>query len=138
MPGELVARRLAAVLAGLLAIPPATADELAAGLRACRSVSADPARLACYDALSGHETIAEFSGVGSAVTPRFELAAPSLLRFESRDAIMVVYLLGAEGEVVQNLHRGGAGEGSYLIQRPGAYSVQVNASGGWRIWVEAP
>jgi hypothetical protein len=63
---------------------------------------------------------------------------PSLLRFESRDAIMVAYLLGANGEVVQNLHHGGAGEGSHLIERAGAYRVQVNASGGWRIRVEAP
>ena len=124
---------LAAVL-----VAPALADDLAAGLAACRAEVVTRQRLACYDALSAPQASFAASGVGSGTTERFEVAAPSLLRFESLDAIMVAYLLGDGGEVVQNLHHGGAGEGSYLIERPGTYSVQVNASGGWRIRVEAP
>lgn len=136
MPGRLVG--LAAALACAAATPAARADDIAAGLLACRDRAEAAARLACYDALAAPRTAIAFDGTGSATTPVFELAAPSRLRFESRDAIMVAYLLGAEGEVVQNLHRGGAGEGSYLIERPGRYSVQVNASGGWRIRIEEP
>jgi hypothetical protein len=132
MPGQLVA------IVASLAAASALAGDLAAGLRACRSESEAGPRLACYDALSAKPPILELSGAGSAVTPVFAVAEPSLLRFESRDAIMVAYLLGPKGEVVQNLHHGGAGEGSFLIERAGAYRVQVNASGGWRIRVEAP
>ena len=53
----------------------------------------------------------------------------------SSDAVMVVYLLNERDEVVQNLHRGGKGEGSYLIEMPGRYHVQVNATGHWKIRV---
>lgn len=127
------------LLAGTLGAGSAAAGgDVAAALGACRAIAAGPERLACYDGIADTPPIAEFTGAGSAVTPRFEIAGPSRLRFESRDAIMVAYLLDASGAVVQNLHHGGVGEGTYLIERPGAYSVQVNASGGWRIAVERP
>lgn len=94
-------------------------------------------RLACYDSLTVSAEL-EITGKGSAVTDPFTLAAPRLLRFESDDAIMVVYLLNEAGSVVQNLHRGGAGEGRHLIKEPGTYRIQVNATGGWALRLEIP
>lgn len=136
MPGQLVGA--AAALAFVFAPAPARADDLAAGLRACRGEASDGRRLACYDALDAKRLLASFAGAGSGTTAAFDVAGPSLLRFESLDVIMVVYLLGADGQVVQNLHRGGAGTGSFLIEEAGVYRVQVDASGGWRISVEEP
>lgn len=95
------------------------------------------ARLTCYDALMSSVELS-IDGAGSAVTELFQVTAPRILRFHSSDAIMVVYLLNEAGDVVQNLHRGGAGEGRYLIQHPGLYRVQVNATGGWSLRLEIP
>ena len=60
-------------------------------------------------------------GRGSGVTPQFEVATQRLMTFESSDAVMVVYLLNERDEVVQNLHKGGKGEGFFLIEVPGRY-----------------
>lgn len=133
MPRGLVSLALLAALAG-----PALARDLAADLAACRQQTRDAARLACYDRLALPGSVQEFSGSGSAITPQFSIAGPSRLEFESRDAVMVIYLLDAGGQVVQNLHRGGAGGGSFLIRQPGRYSLQVNATGSWRIGIGQP
>lgn len=139
MPGQLVTPCKAALLLALLCLAaPAAAVDLAAGLLACRTHSDIAARLACYDALPAKPATKEFRGAGSQVTPPFDLAAPTLLQFESMDAIMVIYLLDASGAVIQNLHQAGAGTGSFLIAQPGSYRLQINASGGWRISLEAP
>ncbi len=120
------------ILAGLLAVP-AHAD-----LAACRALSDDGARLACYDALPV-PGMAAFSGKGSGMAGPFTVTRPQMLGFQSDDAILVAYLLDdATGAVVQNLHHGGAGMGHFLIETPGTYRVQVNASGGWRIELSAP
>ena len=121
-----------------LSLTPAWSQDLAAGLLACRNHGEAAARLACYDALSLHQVIREFRGAGSQVTMPFEITRPTLLQFESMDAIMVIYLLDARGEVVQNLHQAGAGTGSFLITGVGEYRLQINASGGWRISLERP
>lgn len=132
MPRELVIALL------LLAGGPALAQDMAAGLLACRRhVEAGP-RLACYDALPAKGAAMEFRGTGNQITPPFDLKAPANLVFESMDAILVIYLLDAAGAVVQNLHQAGAGAGRFLIEHPGRYSLQVNASGGWRMRIEAP
>lgn len=138
MPRQLVALLAGALLAAPALAPARAGDDLAAGLMACRSESGATARLACYDALGAAPSLYEATGAGSATTPAFDLAAPALLRFESRDAILVLYLLDASGHVVQNLHHAGVGEGTYRIERPGSYHLQIDASGGWRIRVEAP
>ncbi|MBY5986321.1 hypothetical protein [Roseovarius atlanticus] len=91
--------------------------------------------MTCFDELAAAEDAEEFTGSGSGVTPQFDVVAPRLMTFESSDAVMVVYLLNERDEVVQNLHRGGKGEGSYLIEMPGRYHVQVNATGHWKIRV---
>ncbi|WP_157099199.1 hypothetical protein [Novosphingobium rosa] len=41
-----------------------------------------------------------------------------------------------QGEIVQNLHQAGKGEGRYLIAHPGTYSLQISGAEGWRIWLE--
>lgn len=112
-------------------------ESLELNLRLCREVPSNEERLACYDALTSLVELT-IEGKGSAVTDLFEIKQPRLLRFHSSDAIMIVYLLDQSGEVVQNLHRGGAGEGQYIISDPGQYRVQVNATGGWYLRLEVP
>lgn len=130
-------RRLV-ITALLLMAGPASALDLAAGLKACRSEADQARRLDCYDALAGHVPVIEFNGVRNRILPSFEVTAPLRLVFESMDAIMVVYLLDASGAVVQNLHQAGSGSGSFMIEKPGRYGLQVNASGGWQIRLEQP
>ncbi|TQD37353.1 hypothetical protein ACTTAK_07190 [Rhodobacter capsulatus] len=127
-----------AFLAALGSPPDAAAKSLAAGLQTCREIPSDTARLACYDRLAVPDPGEVFIGRGNGITPAFEVAAPRLMRFESADVIMVIYLLDAADRVVQNLHLGGAGGGEYLIKTPGRYHVQVNATGGWRIDLAPP
>ncbi|MEL6647867.1 MAG: hypothetical protein AAFY35_17380 [Pseudomonadota bacterium] len=115
----------------------ATADSLAAELQLCRELLVSERRLACYDALTTPIELA-IEGKGSAVTELFEISQPRLLRFHSRDAIMIAYLLDENGDVVQNLHRGGAGAGEHVIDEPGQYRVQVNATGAWLLELEIP
>ncbi|WP_155064232.1 hypothetical protein [Paracoccus limosus] len=132
MPRRLV---IAAIAAAGLGIGPAAPRDLEGALAACRAIAAEAGRLACYDRLVAPTSLAHFAGKGSAVTAAFTLDGPARLDFASQDVVMVIYLLDAEGAVVQNLHRAGAGEGSFLIRRPGTYSIQVNATGEWQIEV---
>lgn len=132
MPGRLVTLSF---VAGCFIPYQSPATPLAAGLVTCREVISDVERLTCYDRLADTGQGEQFNGQGSGITPTFEVAAPRLMTFESEDAVMVVYLLNAQDEVVQNLHRGGAGGGSFLIETPGQYHVQVNATGRWTIRV---
>ncbi|MDF3604889.1 hypothetical protein PE067_01210 [Paracoccus sp. DMF-8] len=132
MPRRLVTAAL------LLAAPPLAAQDLASDVLACRKLDQDPARLACYDGLRVHVAFSEFRGAGNRVIAPFDLPGPARLVFESMDAIMVVYLLDERGQVIQNLHQAGAGSGAHMIDRPGRYGIQVNASGGWRLRLETP
>ncbi len=137
LPRRLVRRAGTPVLA-LLA--PLAGGAAAAGLdgavSACRAVADPAARLACYDAAAAGSG-ALFSGRLAGATEPFDIAVPTLLRFESDDAVLVLYLLDATGAVVQNLHQAGAGEGRFVIETPGRYRLQIGASGAWRIWLEA-
>lgn len=122
----------------MLALALTAGPAMALDLTACRTRS-DPAdRLACYDALAGRLPAVEYRGAGNRVLPPFDITGPTRLVFESSDAIMVVYLLDDSGAVIQNLHQAGAGSGAFLIDAPGRYGLQVNASGGWVIRLESP
>lgn len=135
MSGRLV---ILCSLVGALISPESSASSLATELKLCRELVADQPRLSCYDALFLPSVSNVFKGQGSGLTPEFMVTAPRLMRFHSSDAVMIVYLLDETGAVVQNLHRGGAGEGTHLIQDPGRYSIQVNATGHWEIQISAP
>ena len=67
----------------------------------------------------------------------FTLDVPTRLRYRSQGVIFVLYVLNERGEVLQNLHLGGAGDGDYLIAEPGRYSLQIDGSARWQIWLEA-
>jgi hypothetical protein len=117
---------------------PALSETVAAKVAACREITEADDRLVCYDALTVTKIEWEFSGKGNSITPQFEVTAPRQLYFYSDDVVMVLYLLDERGDVLRNLHRGGTGAGTYLIETPGRYAVQVNASGGWVVRVEFP
>lgn len=124
-------RRLV-IAAAWLAVP-AHAD-----LSACRLLPEDGKRLACYDALPLPSDVT-FQGNGSGIAGPFTINRPQMLNFASNDAILVAYLMDdTTGSVVQNLHHGGAGAGQFLIEIPGTYRVQVNASGSWKISLSMP
>lgn len=126
------------VIAALLLAGPAAARDLAAGLAECRALGDDPARLACFDRLATPGNLREFTGSGNRILPPFRVDAPARMTFTNLDVVLVIYLLDERGEVVQNFHQPGAGQGAFLIRRPGIYGLQVNATGGWRIQVERP
>jgi len=114
----------------------ATARSMADGITGCLAMTADDARLACFDREALKLLAPRFEGRLNAVTEVFEVSVPTWLRFQSDGAIFVLYLKSAAGEVVQNLHLGGGGEDRYLIETPGRYRLQINGSEGWRIWLE--
>ena len=138
MPRQLVMALGVAALAGprtgALA-GPAGARDLGQSVARCQAIASDSQRLACFDALAAPGAIASFSGKGSGISQPFQIDAPARLNFSSQDVVMVIYLLDAAGAVVQNLHRAGAGDGTFLIRQPGRYSVQVNATGLWQIQI---
>lgn len=106
------------------------------GPRTCLAILPDADRLSCYDREVRKLIEPRFAGRLSMVTERFKVDVPTLLRFQSDGAIFVLYLKTGDDEMVQNLHIGGGGEDTYLIEKPGTYFLQINGSEGWRIWLE--
>lgn len=106
------------------------------GLQACRSIGADAERLACFDREAARLAPPRFSGRLGFVTAPIEIESSTTLRFQSDGAIFVLYLKTADGSVLQNLHIGGGGEATYLIEHPGTYVLDINGSKSWRIWLE--
>lgn len=127
---------LIGVLALALSCEPADARNSASGAVACLDVKDATERLGCYDREVRKLIEPRFSGRLNAVTERFEIKQPMRLRYQSDGAIFVLYVKTGEDDVVQNLHIGGGGEDSYVIEKPGQYFLQVNGSEGWRIWLE--
>lgn len=123
----------ARVLALLLAGAPAQASD---EVLACRGIPEAGLRLSCYDALAARLAPPRFSGQRSAVTEPFTLSTPHLIRFRSEGVIFVLYLMDEAGNVIQNLHLGGGGEGQYRIEKPGTYHLRINGAEGWRIWLD--
>lgn len=102
----------------------------------CRVVEDDRERVRCYDKLSTMLAPPRFQGRLTAQTDLFEIGEPTVLRYESDGPIFVMYLKDAGGGTVQNLHIGGGGVATFLIETPGTYSLQVSGSESWRIWLD--
>jgi hypothetical protein len=131
--------RSALALALLASTSAATAPGNRDGMaefRRCAGVKADGERLACFDAAARKASTPRFEGRLGLSTELFEVSQPTRLRYQSDGVIFVLYLKDAAGEVLQNLHIGGGGEDSYLIEKPGKYSLQINGSESWRVWLD--
>ncbi len=102
----------------------------------CRALEDNQERVRCYDKLANLLSLPRFQGRLTAQTDLFEVEAPTVLRFESDGPIFVMYLKDAGGGVVQNLHIGGGGSATYLIDKPGTYSLQISGSETWRVWLD--
>lgn len=114
----------------------AVGEERMSAAVACISIANGAERLVCYDREVRKLVKPMFSGRLNTITERFEITAPTRLRFQSDGAIFVLYLKTSTEDVVQNLHIGGGGEDSFIIEKPGSYFLQINGSEGWRIWLE--
>lgn len=110
-------------------------DELSS-MRMCAIIKGDQERLACFDRVAAKLSAPRFEGRLGLSTELFDITSPTQLRYQSDGVIFVLYLKDEKGEVLQNLHIGGGGEATYLIEKPGRYSLQINGSEGWRIWLE--
>ena len=110
---------------------------LAGALQQCRKLVDESRRLACYEQLARDNAPADYSGRLGFRTPVFTLDAPTRLRYRSQGVIFVLYVLNERGEVLQNLHLGGGGDGDYVIAEPGRYRLQIDGSARWQIWLEA-
>jgi len=104
-----------------------------AGVLDCLSIRDDVGRLTCFDREARKLVEPRFAGRLSKITEPFSIEQPTLLRYQSDGPIFVLYLKDADGAVVQNLHIGGGGEATYLIEQPGTYFLDVNGSESWRI-----
>ena len=116
----------------------ASSIDIPSELQECRKLADGDQRLACFDMLAIRHSPPRFQGRHGATTEAFSVSAPQRLRYQSDGAIFVMYLRDAQGEVLQNLVLHGGGEDSYVIDMTGTYSLQINGSETWRIWLDAP
>lgn len=107
-------------------------------IRTCMTIAADDERLTCFDREVRKLVKPTFAGRLDVVTAPFTIDEPTTLRFHSDGVIFVLYVKTIDDQVVQNLHIGGGGESSYLIEKPGTYFLQINGAEGWRIWLDPP
>lgn len=133
-------RRSAALLfvgwAGAAMAQDAAIDTVRGVFAACRAIDEAAARLACYDELQTRLERPTFEGRLSETTKPFTVSGPVVIRYQSDGPVFVMYLKDAKGDVVQNLHLGGGGEGRFSFAAPGSYTLQVNGTDTWRIWIE--
>lgn len=124
----------------LLLSSQASASPLLSELEECRKIIQANSRLACYDKLDivalQKQAAPRFKGKRTLKTEIFTIKTPTRMRYKSHGAIFVLALHQENGEVVQNLHIGGSGEDSYLIEQPGQYFLRINGSTTWEIWLE--
>lgn len=131
------ASRISFCVVSLIAsAPQASARDGLDEIRKCTGLNDAAKRLECFDAAAKKLTAPRFEGRLGFSTEPFEVPARTRLRFQSDGVIFVLYLKDSTGEVLQNLHIGGGGEDSYLIESAGTYSLQINGSEGWRVWIE--
>ncbi|NSL72587.1 hypothetical protein C6Y62_12290 [Hyphomicrobium sulfonivorans] len=107
-------------------------------MRTCAAIADNAERLACFDSAVRKLTAPKFEGRLSTTTERFHIDQPTQLRYESDGPIFVLYLKADDGSIIQNLHIGGGGQATYLIENPGTYFLDVSGSETWRIWLEPP
>lgn len=111
-------------------------DDVISDIHECRALQNNEKRLSCYDQLAARTALPNFFGRRTMTTDHFHIEKPTRLRFQSEGVIFVLYVKDSNDAVVQNLHIGGAGEGSYIIESAGEYYLEINASGSWKIWLE--
>ena len=107
---------------------------------ACRGMVQPERRLRCFDELPTFEMLQKrtpptFSGKRTVDTNPFYLSSPTLLRYQSDGVIFVLGIQNEHGVTIKNLHIGGGGEDTYLIEEPGVYSLAINGSDTWKIWL---
>ncbi|WP_415894608.1 hypothetical protein ACMXYQ_09290 [Neptuniibacter sp. PT34_22] len=132
---------LALISTGLLSVSLPVSADINAAFEQCRALVQPERRLECYDNLDLKALSASkpnFAGRRTAKTEMFKVSEPTQLRFQSDGAIFVLALHDSEDNIVQNLHIGGGGEDTYLIEEAGDYYLRVNGSTTWRIWLEKP
>ena len=112
------------------------AEDVISALQKCREIKKPEQRLECFDDKARRFAPPTLSGKLGHVTEVFTLEVPHLLRYRSQGVIFVLYLRDGKGNVLQNLHVGGRGEDEYLIDTPGQYSLKIDGSAGWDIWLE--
>ncbi len=123
-------------LAAAQAGGPAVDTSIRQAFARCRVLEDGHERVRCYDRLSTMLAPPRFEGRLTAQTDLFDITRPTILRYESDGPIFVMYLKDAAGGTVQNLHIGGGGVATFLIETPGTYSLQVSGSESWRIWLD--
>lgn len=138
--------RLTRVAAAALAVSAATASPATADRRfeedmkrefsVCRVMTEPGEKIACYDRLVDKLTPPTFRGRLTLQTDVFEIDRPTRIRFESEGVIFVMYLKNERGEVLQNLHIGGGGEDSFVVDKAGKYSLLINGAEYWSVWLE--
>lgn len=118
------------------------ADPITKAFNKCKIIEDQYQRLNCYDSLVIEDLMGnnepQFSGKHTLKTELFTLTEPTQIRFQSDGSIFVMAIYNEEGDVVENLHIGGGGEDSYILEQPGRYYLQVNGSTTWRVWLEPP
>ncbi len=105
-------------------------------LQECRVIKTDAERLQCYDSVAKQFAPPTYKGKLGSVTEPFTLKTPHKIRYRSYGFIFVLYVLDSDNNIVQNLHLGGRGEDEYIIEVPGTYSLRIDGSAGWEIWLE--
>lgn len=117
-------------------------DPVKSAFAQCKNIDDAAARLRCYDDLVIDELMAtdepRFAGKHTLKTDPFTITQPTQLRYQSDGVIFVMAVFNEQGEIIENLHIGGGGEGRYLLESPGRYYLQMNGSTTWRVWFESP
>lgn len=110
--------------------------EIVKALQRCRAIKLAETRLSCFDDVASRNSPPKYAGKLGYKTAPFKIERPHVLRYRSKGVIFVLYVLDEKGEVIQNLHIGGGGEETYILETPGTYALQIDGSAGWKIWID--
>lgn len=111
-------------------------EDIVSALQTCRNIQNTEERLSCFDNNARRFAPPTIKGKLGKITEIFTLDKPHLLRYRSHGVIFVLYLRDGEGNVLKNLHIGGRGEDEYIINKAGQYSLKVDGSAAWEIWLD--